>query len=335
MRERPADLDDGTLSKGLFIDYGLEVSALTFLPLGHDASAFVYRAVATHGEYFVKVRTSITNEAALLVPHHLAAQGIGQVVAPLATVSGTLWARVDHYAVIVYPYISERTGMMDGMSDRQWVESGAVMRQVHDARVPADLSRVLRIEGFKPDGSDALRRLDGYLDDHSFAETGQATIATMWHAKRDTILRLLGTAEAMGRRLALAPPLLVLCHADIHTNNVLVLGDEHVWLTDWDETMLAPRERDLMFVIEGIGPGFVDERRTRLFFDGYGVIDIDRFALTYYRYAWAIADIASYGDQVFLRPDLGRIDFEEAVASFQGLFELGSIVDIALGSAIG
>jgi spectinomycin phosphotransferase len=44
----------------------------------------------------------------------------------------------------------------------------------------------------------------------------------------------------------------VLCHADLHTWNVLVDGDGRLWLVDWDEAILAPRERDLMFLVGGI-----------------------------------------------------------------------------------
>ena len=46
---------------------------------------------------------------------------------------------------------------------------------------------------------------------------------------------------------------LVLCHADLHAWNVLLDTDRQLWLVDWDETILAPKERDLMFVVGGIG----------------------------------------------------------------------------------
>ena len=67
---------------------------------------------------------------------------------------------------------------------------------------------------------------------------------------------------------------------------------------------------------------------------GYGPVDIDRVALAYYRYAWAISDIGSYGDQIFFRSDLGPKSTGEAVDRFFSLFSDGSIVDIALTSPI-
>ncbi|MDB5075656.1 MAG: hypothetical protein JWO42_1835, partial [Chloroflexi bacterium] len=41
MREPPADLPDETLRECISTHYGLDVAALTFLPLGHDAWAWV------------------------------------------------------------------------------------------------------------------------------------------------------------------------------------------------------------------------------------------------------------------------------------------------------
>ena len=332
MREPPSDLTHEQLRATLTTDYGLALTELTFLPLGHDSAAWVYKATATDADWFVKVRKAVANEAALVVPHYLADAGVEHVVAPRAARSGALWATAGKYAVIVYPFISERTGLMHGMSDAQWVEYGATLRHIHETAVSPELRDVMRVELFRPDGAPAVRELDAYISERSFEDSGPNTIAGFWRDRRATIRLLLERAVELGERLEATRPRLVLCHADIHTNNVLVAGDEHAWIADWDETMLAPRERDLMFVIGGIGPGFVTNRQERLFFDGYGTVAIDQVALAYYRYAWALSDIGSYGEQVFHRPDLGALDRQEAVDRFQSLFARGSIVDIALGS---
>ena len=55
-------------------------------------------------------------------------------------------------------------------------------------------------------------------------------------------------------------------------------------------------------------------------------------ALAYYRYAWAVSDIGSYGEQVFFRPDLGPNTRREGVGDFKGLFAPGEIVTIAFAS---
>lgn len=107
-----------------------------------------------------------------------------------------------------------------------------------------------------------------------------------------------------------------------------------IWLVDWDGVVLAPRERDLMFVIGGIGPDFFGPRDEAAFKRGYGLVAVDPIALAYYRYAWAVSDIASYAEQGLLRADLGQVDRGEAVWRFDSLFGPGSIVDIAQRSVL-
>jgi spectinomycin phosphotransferase len=101
---------------------------------------------------------------------------------------------------------------------------------------------------------------------------------------------------------------------------------------DWDETILAMKERDLMFVVGGIGPDQVRGVETASFMQGYGDVQLDPLALTYYRYAWAVQDMAAYGEQVFFLPGLTQATRQDALKGFMNLFEPGEIVSIALGS---
>ncbi len=337
MIEPPSDLPDKTLLACLRVDFGLPIDRLTFLPLGHDAQAWVYRGDASEGDsYFVKVRVAINNKAGLFVPHHLAGLGVQGMVAPLAASGGRPWAQAARYAVIVYPFVAGATAMGIGMSDAQWRRYGELVRAVHEApltRTPA-LASMLRREKFEADGSAAVQRIDAHIADRHFDNPHQEAVAAYWRTNRTTVRRVLAASVDLGRAFALDDPPLVLCHADIHTNNVLVDEDGTLWIVDWDEAMVAPRERDLMFVIGGIHDSFVKDRQTQLFLQGYGDVETSETGLTYYRCAWAIGDIGAYGEQVFYRPDLGATSVAEAATRFLGLFEPGSIVDIALRSRL-
>jgi hypothetical protein len=93
MREPPALLVPEALYTTLQAAYGLAVAELNFLPIGHDSAAWVYQLRTTEGAtFFLKVRASIANEAALYVPQLLHTRGIAEVVAPIPTRSATLWA---------------------------------------------------------------------------------------------------------------------------------------------------------------------------------------------------------------------------------------------------
>ena len=113
---------------------------------------------------------------------------------------------------------------------------------------------------------------------------------------------------------------------------MIVADDGELWLVDWDEVVLAPKERDLMFVVGGIGAGLVSPEQTACFFDGYGEVDVDPLALSYYRHAWAVQDIASWAERVLVAPALSAEERSEAARIFVGLFEPGEIVALAAGS---
>jgi spectinomycin phosphotransferase len=111
---------------------------------------------------------------------------------------------------------------------------------------------------------------------------------------------------------------------------VLVDADGQPWIVDWDEAILAPRERDLMFVVGGIARGLVRPGDTDRFFQGYGRVAVDPRLLAYYRAAWAVQDIAAYGEQVLMTPAAGAATRRAAVDGFTDLFAPGNIADLAL-----
>ncbi len=334
MREPPANLSAETLRAALRDGYGLAVDELTFLPLGHDSAAWVYRAGASDdSSYFLKVRLRVTNEPGLLVPRYLRDQGITHVIAPLPATTGALWTTAGDYAIILYPFVAGATGMERGMSEQQWIDYGALLRQVHAVAIPPDLARIMRRETFVPDGAAAIRRLDAHIGTRDFDGPTASALATFWRARREEIGTLLQRATGLGRRLAEVAPPFMLCHADAHTNNVLLDDGGQVWMVDWDETVLAPKERDLMFAMGGgISTELVGPRDEELFLQGYGAATVDPLGLAYYRYAWAVSDIGAYGEEVFLRPDLGLVTRHAAVEIFKSLFRPGEIVSLAFAA---
>jgi spectinomycin phosphotransferase len=76
----------------------------------------------------------------------------------------------------------------------------------------------------------------------------------------------------------------VLCHSDIHAGNLLLTSDGDLYIVDWDNPILALKERDLMFIGGGVAGIWNKAREEALFYQGYGSSDINLIALTYYRY---------------------------------------------------
>ena len=326
----PPDLPDNAILAAVRTSYGIAVASIAFLPIGCDSSAWAYRVQSAEGaSYFLKVRKGITNEAGLIVPRYLSDHGVSGVVAPLPTLAQTSWIDLGDFALILYPFIDGANGRDGGMNAHNWATYGAVLRQVHTVPLAPDLMRQMRRETFTPEWGGMTRRLDAHIAERPFSDPVERELAAFWRARRPEIRALLDRAEHLGGRLRAAALPLVLCHADIHTWNVMVDTADRLWIVDWDETVLAPKERDLMFVVGGIGAGLVRPHEEAWFFAGYGAAEVDPLALAYYRYAWAIGDIGSFGEEVFLMPDVGEPTKRNAVQLLMTLFDPGRIVALA------
>jgi spectinomycin phosphotransferase len=157
-------------------------------------------------------------------------------------------------------------------------------------------------------------------------------LTRFWQVKGAEIRKIVDRAEELGRMLQDKPPAFVLCHADIHTANVMIDNAGRLHIVDWDQPLLAPKERDLMFVVGSRVAVAMKTREEKLFFRGYGNTDIDWLALAYYRYEWAVQEIGDYGTRVLSTPDAGEVTRKEAVQYFQELFQPGDIIESAYQS---
>ena len=71
-------------------------------------------------------------------------------------------------------------------------------------------------------------------------------------SKRSEITHILERAEKLASELQSKPMEFALCHTDIHGGNILVGNTDDLYIVDWDDPLLAPKERDLMFIGGGI-----------------------------------------------------------------------------------
>src|SRR5919106_6576045 len=106
MIEKP-NISDEKIIVSLSENYSLQVYDIEFLPIGNDPSAFAYRVEAKDGNsYFLKLKKKLSNPAGLFVPRFLKDSGIEQVIAPLPTKTRELWANVNEFNLILYPFIN-------------------------------------------------------------------------------------------------------------------------------------------------------------------------------------------------------------------------------------
>jgi spectinomycin phosphotransferase len=333
MLEKP-NLSEEKIITSLRQGFGIRAIGVEFLPLGNDSSAWAYQVRTERGETcFLKVKKDIENPLSLHIPRFLKEQGLEQAIAPYPTKTQGLRQAVGDYFLFLYPFVKGTDGMEIGLSNDQWIEYGAILKNLHAAQLPFELKEQIPKETFTLKWLGVIRKIQARLKEGSFADPAEQALAAFWHKKEDLIERIIDRAEELGRILQKQPLEFVLCHADIHTANLLITPDQKMFVVDWDETILAPRERDLMFIAgNSIGGEPVLHDQESLFFQGYGKIEINWTALAYYRYEWVVQDMGDYGERVFLMDDLGEITKQDALEGFISLFQPGDVVEVAFRS---
>lgn len=329
MRQHP-DLSQDRLAACLRTHYALDVLSTHFLPIGYDLNAFVYKVVTKEeAAYFVKIRLGATQPPGLLVPRVLIEQGIPNILAPLRTRTQALWCSFDNYAVIVYPFIHGENAKIAGLSDDQWREFGATLQAIHSGGFATRLHGKVPAETFSLPSAQLVRNLLARIQHVTFASPSATRLAAFWSDNALQLEQLLLRAEALGKQLQSRSFEYVLCHADIHAANIMIRDDGRIYLVDWDGPLLAPRERDLLFVVGCVIAHRVTPREEALFFQGYGRVEVDMSALAYYRYERAIEDIGETGRGVFLDTGQSEAVKAEETALCMSLFDPGNIVESA------
>ncbi len=320
MLEKPTLTDEAILDC-LQAAFGVRADLLEFLPVGNDATAWAYRVRAAGASYFLKVKSGKLKEAGLTIPRYLHDQGLGQVVAPLPTPSGLLYLPLEGFSLILYPYITGLTGMQAGLDSALRQELGAVLQKIHSLALPPRLAAQLPWEAFTPPWIPVITCLEETLARGDLRSPEAHQLAVFWREKQTEIDAVIARATKTGQALQSTSLDFVLCHADFHDANLLIDPTGRLFIVDWDEIILAPKERDLVFVTDTPGDSRrLQETQARLFFEGYGPTYIDPLVLQYYQDEWTVQEIGDFGERILLRDDLGAQTRQAALNEFMRQF---------------
>ncbi len=323
MLEKP-NLPDADIIAALRTGYDLAVTALEFLPIGYDSTAWLFRVqTETRVTYFLKLKKGEFYAPGVTVPHYLKANGVEPVVAPLPTITGNLYHPVNPaYSLILFPYVDAENGMEVGLTAAQWTALGTALQKLHALTPTIKALEPVRVETFTLPAQwlETIQRAQATIDQDEFAHTFEQEFAAFWQACQTEIHQIVQRAVQLGNWLQAEPPELVLCHTDIHTANVLVVGTETIHIVDWDAPLFAPRERDLMFIVEQPAD------HTTAFFAGYGQRSINPLALAYYRYEWIVQEFSDFANRIFFLDDVGDETRWDSAHGFRELFDPDDVV---------
>ena len=326
----PPDLSSDVIAAYVRDAYGLDVTQVTFLPIGADADAAVYRLDSADGAaYFLKLRRARFDEIAVAVPAFLHEHGAPAVMAPLLTTGGALWTSGHGFTwilvhVLQRPKRLRATALRRAMADARKEPARGTWRGPSRIRSP----HASRVKTTRRDGATSSRRIASRWNEIASPILSRSGWWRAGARRQEEIATLVERAADLAQELQQRSLPFVLCHTDLHAGNVLLGADGELAIVDWDDPIFAPKERDLMFFGAGVGAIWDTAREEMLFYQGYGPVEIDLTALAYYRYERIVADFASYGEQIFEAQ--GSVeDREDGVRKVMGQFEPGRVIDIA------
>lgn len=266
MLTEPADLDRSLLAAALAGGWGLVEPRLEYLPVGFgshhweardgrglrlfvtvDDLEAAHRAGPDVEGSFAALEQAFSTAAGL--------RGLDFVVAPVPARDGSILRRVSaRYALTVTPFIDgahSDWGPWEKPEERD--EVAELLHRLH-AKTPQlasprrdDLSVQARA-GLE----DALAGIGRPWRSGPFAEPLRELVAS----RAAELGRRLAAFDELAVRVAADPAAWVVTHGEPHRGNTIRTPDGRLHLVDWDTTLLARRERDLIWVSDEDGDAF-------------------------------------------------------------------------------
>jgi len=322
-------LSEQSIIECLKINYGIEATMLTFLPLGADLQASIYKA-QTHNQlsYFVKLKRGHHNDISAIIIELLRKAGIQHIIPIVKTIRGKSTQRIEGFTLTVSPFFDGQDGFSRDLTDDQWVTLGKAMKQIHEMNVPLSIQSKLRQESYSPQWRKAVRSFYPLIESEPSGDVIAANLLTFMKKHTDKIHRLVDRAEHLAQKAQDQSSEFVLCHSDLHGGNIFIDENDVLYIVDWDEPIMAPKERDLMFIGGGVANVWNNPHEKDLFYKGYGKTDVNATLLAYYRHERIVEDIAVYGQQLLLTLAGGH-DRIEWYNQFIGQFVPNGVVEIA------
>jgi spectinomycin phosphotransferase len=313
--------------------FGLEISELKVLSLGADMDALVFKAIAnTALSYFIKIKRNNQQDISAVIVELLRNAGIKEIIPPIKTLEGRVNHQIEQCTVNVYPFIEGQDGFSRTLTNDQWITLGKTLKKIHVIKVSSDMQNHIRRESYSSKWRKQIPLIYKEIDNKPKGDEFSLKFQEIMNEKRTEIYQLVNNAGVLSQKLQNEKHQFVLCHSDIHGGNVLLSDRGDLYIVDWDEPIMAPKERDLMFVGAGVANVWNKPEEEILFYKGYREVEINKEIIAYYRNERIIEDIAEYAEALLLYAS-SENDRAILLSHFTAMFVPQGVVDIALKTA--
>ncbi|GAB3433767.1 phosphotransferase [Flindersiella endophytica] len=264
MKDEPVGLTAGLVGEWLRKRWGIRPAELSYAPVGY--ASYHWIAADEGGPRWFVTADDLTRDvdhlpdtveerfatlsAAADTVRQLADEGHEYVLAPIAGSDGTVVQRMSPgWALQVTPYVhgwSTDQGAWDDPAEQ--AEVARLVGRLHAATPPSSVPRW----DFAVPGREVL---EASLDDLGrpweggpYAEAARAFLIE----SLESIRGLLRRYDDLTLQLEADPDPWVVTHGEPDSDNVVRGDDGRTYLIDWGSVKLAPRERDLVEILNGV-----------------------------------------------------------------------------------
>ena len=314
--------------------YGLNLKILDFLPIGEDS--WCYRGIGEHEVFIQLIKDKIVGKKTTELQQFLINNEI-PVLIPLMDRSEQSVVDIGNFGLILYPYITGSSLMKSKNTDHQNASLregiGSIVAHLHTL-VKGNENRPFNLPKEDFTNFQTECQLIIYPDQcpSSYNQNNDMLVDKLTNfiqARQSELRNLIEVATRLGSNLRRRELSYVLCHGDIHEDNILLVDSGKKYIIDWDNAILAPKERDLFFFdknkdyLTGYFRNF-DEARS------ISPLSVDPYVIDYYVLEWALQEIYDYGNRILFDTKFDQDGRLDAWQQFQILFDTNRDVDLAL-----
>lgn len=301
MKYEPPTIDRSILIKTLEHQYALQIDRLDFVPLGEVACSYIVHAQNSE-HYFLKLYTdtragrlfSARLDFYLPLCRRLKEEGVVErLPCAVATVHGELKIQLSSGdTLVLFDFIAgANVGCEAPMPDELFAQLGALFGRLH-ARGVACVNDQSRAETYEVPFADGMKK--AFADFSSVdqrARPGRVALRQLLQPREAEVLGYLERLLELQKAVRLLDVPHVLCHTDLHGDNLIADTEGYLHALDWEGVLLAPVEHDLFMYIG-------DERFVEVFLPAYerecGKLQLRRSVLAFYFYRRLLEDLADW-----------------------------------------
>jgi len=325
---QPASTDQLLLETALQAGYGFQVACLEFLRRGWGGDC--YRAETHSGAcYFLKLHDSgsagafaaSSRDFYLPLMDQLHSLGIlPHIPHPIHTRTGALSLAVGPREMVVSPYIQGKLVGLEEFPQDVLVQLANLVGTLHASLPHLSFEHpfVERFEiVFEPALCANLVALEAITPQHG---PGMQQLQAALLPRRDDVYRALERLKTLQTQARAAHPEMVVCHTDLHGDNLMRDEQGNLYLLDWENAMIAPREHDMIFFAGESPPTW--ETFWSVYTRYFPGVELDPNLLAFYYHRRGLEDIADFLVRIAKRdggPQRDQEDLQELLEILDGL----------------